>query len=168
MGSASGTVAARYNLRGSSEIVPSLSVRLMACWRPLAPVASTWPSEPQAPSQNGAQAANGRKIANRLSLTLAARRFARLDTGWKSLPQRPLPPRTNFRAGHPSGAKAQSHHSNILVAEPGKSQISNPCRPKAIMARRPGRITELYHQAGRYIQIKKAMPRRRETLASPE
>ena len=125
MGSASGTVAARYNLRGSSEIVPSLSVRLMACWRPLAPVASTWPSEPQAPSQNGAQAANGRKIANRLSLTLAARRFARLDTSCKSLPQRHLPLRTNSRTEHPSGAKAQSHHSDIRVAEPGKSQISN-------------------------------------------
>ena len=92
-GSASGTVAARYSVCGSSEIVPARSGRFMACRRALAPVASAWPSAPHPPSQNGAQAANGRKTANRLSLTLAALRFARSDIGCMSLPQRPCPPR---------------------------------------------------------------------------
>ncbi len=121
MGSASGTVAAKYSLCGGSEIMPERSDGSEACWMTWGPVASAWTPEPQLPSQNGAQAAKGRKIANRLSLTLAARRFARLCTVYKSLSQRPFPLRTDFRTGHPSGAKARSHHSDVHVAEPGKA-----------------------------------------------
>jgi len=134
---ASDAVAARNRWSGRSSILPAGRRWLTAEITTWASIPAVLPSSPRYPSQNGAQATNGRKIASLLSLTRAAFRFALSDTGCLSLQQRPspvankLPGRSSIRLESQKSPKRHPCHRpwpgrKTVLTESGKYIVSPP------------------------------------------